>query len=617
MELEGAAAEAAPVRPGGVRAAPGPAPSARPRSEPPSRPPVRPCAPASAARPSPRRRSGRWPASWASTSSAVPGTGPGRAGHQGGPAARASGGGATGPAAPSPRRRRRRRAGTVDERSRSAGCAGASPRRWRSPSGPPPTSPSSSRCDATELVRAEGADGDGGAGRGGEAHLPALRASRRWWRRSQSHPQLNASFDEAARGDRTASAGTTSASPRPPSRGYWCRWSARADRRSLARPGPRDRAARGRRQGRPGSRPEDLGNSTFTVTSLGALGGHVRHAGASTTRRSASWASTGSGPRRWCATGRWWSATSCTSRSPATTGWWTATRRPPSLRGDPVPRGPGPALPATRCERVIDTHCHLDRPAFDADRAEVLARARAAGVTDLVVPAIGPAGWERLLALGAATPGVHAALGIHPQRAPGARPGATTTGTWPTSTRRSARGGAVAVGECGLDGPTRRGRGRRSTGSGRCCAATWPSPASSRLPVLLHSLPGPRAAAGGARAGRRCRRAACSTASRAAPSRCPPSPRWGSTSPSPGRVTYERARKPLLRGAGRRRPTGCSLETDAPDQTPRPHRGAERAGLPAARARRRRPLRRGLLAGRGRPRSPPGTRGACSGCLAA
>lgn len=32
----------------------------------------------------------------------------------------------------------------------------------------------------------------------------------------------------------------------------------------------------------------------------------------------------------------------------------------------------------------IDTHCHLDAPAFDADRDEVLARARAAGVAAVV-----------------------------------------------------------------------------------------------------------------------------------------------------------------------------------------------------------------------------------------
>ena len=42
---------------------------------------------------------------------------------------------------------------------------------------------------------------------------------------------------------------------------------------------------------------------------------------------------------------------------------------------------------------MIDTHCHLDARAFDADRGAVLARARAAGVTDVVVPAVGPDGW--------------------------------------------------------------------------------------------------------------------------------------------------------------------------------------------------------------------------------
>ena len=35
---------------------------------------------------------------------------------------------------------------------------------------------------------------------------------------------------------------------------------------------------------------------------------------------------------------------------------------------------------------------------------EVLARARAAGVTDVLVPAIGPSGWDGLLAMARATP---------------------------------------------------------------------------------------------------------------------------------------------------------------------------------------------------------------------
>src|SRR5688500_2562731 len=48
---------------------------------------------------------------------------------------------------------------------------------------------------------------------------------------------------------------------------------------------------------------------------------------------------------------------------------------------------------------VIDTHCHLDIDAFAADRHDVLARARAAGVTGILVPAIRPQTWPSLVEL--------------------------------------------------------------------------------------------------------------------------------------------------------------------------------------------------------------------------
>jgi hypothetical protein len=63
---------------------------------------------------------------------------------------------------------------------------------------------------------------------------------------------------------------------------------------------------------------------------------------------------------------------------------------------------------------LIDTHCHLDVEDFEPDREAVIARARAAGVAAIVVPAIHAAGWQGLLALCASVPGLHPALGLHP-----------------------------------------------------------------------------------------------------------------------------------------------------------------------------------------------------------
>jgi TatD DNase family protein len=60
-----------------------------------------------------------------------------------------------------------------------------------------------------------------------------------------------------------------------------------------------------------------------------------------------------------------------------------------------------------------DTHCHLDAPEFDADRAAVVARARAAGVVRLVLPAVAVANFGAVRALAQAHDAVYA-LGIHP-----------------------------------------------------------------------------------------------------------------------------------------------------------------------------------------------------------
>lgn len=63
---------------------------------------------------------------------------------------------------------------------------------------------------------------------------------------------------------------------------------------------------------------------------------------------------------------------------------------------------------------LIDTHCHLDAPEFDADRAEVIDGARAAGVRWMVVPAIDAGNLQAVARLAAEHAGCAYALGIHP-----------------------------------------------------------------------------------------------------------------------------------------------------------------------------------------------------------
>lgn len=63
---------------------------------------------------------------------------------------------------------------------------------------------------------------------------------------------------------------------------------------------------------------------------------------------------------------------------------------------------------------LFDTHCHIDVEAFDTDRAAVLARSRAHGVTRMVVPAVRAQTWPALLDLCRREPGLYPALGLHP-----------------------------------------------------------------------------------------------------------------------------------------------------------------------------------------------------------
>ena len=95
---------------------------------------------------------------------------------------------------------------------------------------------------------------------------------------------------------------------------------------------------------------------------------------------------------------------------------------------------------------LIDSHCHLDAAEFDADRAQVIARARHAGVTRQVVPAVDAAEWPKLRDICAADAGLHAAYGLHPMYLAAHRDEhLSQLREW------IEREQPVAVGECGLD----------------------------------------------------------------------------------------------------------------------------------------------------------------------
>jgi len=202
---------------------------------------------------------------------------------------------------------------------------------------------------------------------------------------------------------------------------------------------------------------------------------------------------------------------------------------------------------------LFDTHCHLDDPRYDADRADVVARAAAAGLAGMLVPGVLEAQWPSVRQL-AETHGLRFGVGTHPQNLPVSR-------AVPTDLD-----GASAIGECGLDGPTPVPMDDQE----RVLHAHLALARESGLPVILHCF-------------------------RAHHRMVPVLQRWApvrgvmhSYSGGPelvdiytalglhisfaGAVTWETARKPVA--ALLRVPLHRLLaETDGPDQCPRPCRG--------------------------------------------
>lgn len=95
---------------------------------------------------------------------------------------------------------------------------------------------------------------------------------------------------------------------------------------------------------------------------------------------------------------------------------------------------------------LVDTHSHIDVDEFDADRPEVIERARRVGVVHQVVPAIDAAGWPRLARICREFDGLHAAYGLHPMFL-AAHLDAHLGELRDLATRER----PIAIGECGLD----------------------------------------------------------------------------------------------------------------------------------------------------------------------
>jgi TatD DNase family protein len=94
----------------------------------------------------------------------------------------------------------------------------------------------------------------------------------------------------------------------------------------------------------------------------------------------------------------------------------------------------------------FDTHAHLDQPDFDADRAEVVSRAREAGICEINAIGTTAATSAICVRLAAEFPGVYAAVGMQPNYIAEA-----AAGDWDCVVALASQPGVVAIGETGLD----------------------------------------------------------------------------------------------------------------------------------------------------------------------
>ncbi len=95
---------------------------------------------------------------------------------------------------------------------------------------------------------------------------------------------------------------------------------------------------------------------------------------------------------------------------------------------------------------LIDTHCHLDFPDFEAERDAIIERARDAGVGQMVTISTRVKRFDTILAIAERYPNVFCSVGTHPHNAD-----EELDVTADDLVRLSAHPKVVAIGEAGLD----------------------------------------------------------------------------------------------------------------------------------------------------------------------
>lgn len=222
----------------------------------------------------------------------------------------------------------------------------------------------------------------------------------------------------------------------------------------------------------------------------------------------------------------------------------------------------------------FDTHCHLDARCFDDDRRAVLARARAMGVEELMIPSTSPASWERVLALQGVCAGVkiRAALGIHPRFLGKIEPQKDSKYLAQLEallSRLSQQGQAMSIGECGLDASFSK-------------TVSWERQIkvlefqldlarTLQLPLILHCVKAHSSLATLLSKNRLTAGGVLHSYS-GSPQQIPTYLQQGLYFSFAGPITYENARKPLI-SAQAVPLERLLIESDAPDQTPRPFFG--------------------------------------------